>query len=100
MIGPGGPVPAGAAKLASGLIRAAMYASAALWPRRRYPAAGRRDRSASCNSYGFPPHDKLDDFGPEMRYLQTECGARQHSGGAHWFPDAITVTVPSNQPAG
>ncbi len=32
-------------------------------------------------------------FGPPMRYLQTVCGAPQHPGGAHWFPDTITVTV-------
>jgi hypothetical protein len=34
-----------------------------------------------------------------MRYLQTVCGAPQHAGGAHWFPDTITVTVSFNQPA-
>lgn len=50
------------------------------------------------DSYGFPPNDRLDYFGPEMRYLQTACGAPQHKGGAHWFPDTITVTVPFNQP--
>jgi hypothetical protein len=33
-----------------------------------------------------------------MRYLQTVCGAPQHAGGAHWFPDTITVTVPFSQP--
>jgi hypothetical protein len=33
-----------------------------------------------ADSYGFPPSDHLDDFGPEMRYLQTACGAPQHSG--------------------
>jgi hypothetical protein len=52
------------------------------------------------DSYGFPPKDELDDFGPEMRYLQTACGAPQHKGGAHWFPDTITVIVPFNQPVG
>jgi hypothetical protein len=51
------------------------------------------------DSYGFPADDTLDGFGPPMRYLQTVCGAPQHAGGAHWFPDAITVTVPFNQPA-
>jgi hypothetical protein len=52
------------------------------------------------DSYGFPPGDRLDYFGPEMRYLQTACGAPQHKGGAHWFPDTITVTVPFSQPVG
>jgi hypothetical protein len=50
------------------------------------------------DSYGFPADDTLDGFGPPMRYLQTVCGAPQHAGGAHWFPDAITVTVPFDQP--
>jgi hypothetical protein len=51
------------------------------------------------DSYGFPVDDTLAGFGPPMRYLQTVCGAPQHAGGAHWFPDSITVTVPFNQPA-
>jgi hypothetical protein len=51
------------------------------------------------DSYGFPVDDTLGGFGPPMRYLQTVCGAPQHAGGAHWFPDSITVTVPFNQPA-
>jgi hypothetical protein len=51
------------------------------------------------DSYGFPADDTLDGFGPPMRYLQTVCGAPQHAGGAHWFPDSIAVTVPFNQPA-
>ena len=51
------------------------------------------------DSYGFPANDKLLGFGPPMRYLQTVCGAPQHPGGAHWFPDTITVTVPFSQPA-
>ena len=46
------------------------------------------------DSYGFPASDTLAGFGPPMRYLQTACGAPQHPGGAHWFPDTITVTVP------
>jgi hypothetical protein len=45
------------------------------------------------DSYGFPVGDTLAGFGPPMRYLQTVCGAPQHPGGAHWFPDTITVTV-------
>ena len=51
------------------------------------------------DSYGFPADDTLDGFGPPMRYLQTVCGAPQYAGGAHWFPDTITVTVPFDQPA-
>lgn len=49
------------------------------------------------DSYGFPASDTLAGFGPPMRYLQTVCGAPQHAGGAHWFPDTITVTVPFNR---
>ncbi|HEY6493734.1 MAG TPA: hypothetical protein VIZ43_10695 [Trebonia sp.] len=49
--------------------------------------------------YGFPVDDTLGGFGPPMRYLQTVCGAPQHAGGAHWFPDSVTVTVPFNRPA-
>jgi hypothetical protein len=49
------------------------------------------------DSYGFPASDTLHGFGTPMRYLQTACGP-QHPGGAHWFPDTITVTVPFNQP--
>jgi hypothetical protein len=51
------------------------------------------------DSYGFPVADTLDGFGAPMRYLQTVCGAPQQAGGAHWFPDTITVTVSFNQPA-
>ena len=51
------------------------------------------------DSYGFPARDALHGFGAPMRYLQTACGAPQHPGGAHWFPDTITVTVPFNKPA-
>jgi len=51
------------------------------------------------DSYGFPPSDTLQGFGAPMRYLQTVCGAPQHPGGAHWFPDTITVTVPFSRPA-
>ena len=52
------------------------------------------------DSYGFPASDTLGGFGAPMRYLQTVCGAPQHPGGAHWFPDTITVTVPFDQPSG
>jgi hypothetical protein len=51
------------------------------------------------DSYGFPAEDTLAGFGAPMRYLQTVCGAPQHAGGAHWFPDTITVTVPFSHPA-
>ena len=51
------------------------------------------------DSYGFPASDTLDGFGPPMRYLQTVCGAPQHAGGARWFPDSISVTVPFGRPA-
>lgn len=51
------------------------------------------------DSYGFPPGDTLGGFGAPMRYLQTACGAPRHAGGAHWFPDTITVTVPFSRPA-
>ena len=51
------------------------------------------------DSYGFPAGDTLGGFGAPMRYLQTACGAPQQAAGAHWFPDAITVTVPFSQPA-
>jgi hypothetical protein len=42
--------------------------------------------------------DTLGGFGPPMRYLQTVCGAPRHAGGARWFPDSVTVTVPFVQP--
>jgi hypothetical protein len=45
------------------------------------------------DNYGFGLHDYLFGAGAEMRYLQTACGAPFHPGGAHWFPDSITVTV-------
>jgi hypothetical protein len=51
------------------------------------------------DSYGFPSGDTLAGFGPPMRYLQTVCGAPEHPGGARWFPDSITVTVPFSRPA-
>jgi len=53
--------------------------------------------------YGFPPSDQLLGTGPAMRYLQVNCGAPEHAGGAHWFPDSIVVTVPfrhQGQPKG
>lgn len=46
------------------------------------------------DSYGFPPRDQLLGIGTAMRYLQVTCGNPPVHGGARWFPDAITVTVP------
>ncbi len=46
------------------------------------------------DSYGFPPDDQLLGIGTAMRYLQVNCGSPQTHGGARWFPDSITVTVP------
>jgi hypothetical protein len=51
-----------------------------------------------ADSYGFPPADRLLGIGTAMRYLQVTCGRPPTSGGAHWFPDTITVTVPFRQP--
>src|SRR6202034_2725888 len=45
-----------------------------------------------ADSYGFPPADRLLGIGTAMRYLQVTCGRPPTSGGAHWFPDTITVT--------
>jgi hypothetical protein len=56
-------------------------------------------RAAQWQPGHLPGADMLHGFGPPMRYLQTACGAPQHPGGAQWFPDTITVTVPFNQPA-
>jgi hypothetical protein len=44
-------------------------------------------------SYGFSTAN-LDDEGPEMRYLQTTCGAPNYPDGAHWFPISVTITEP------
>jgi uncharacterized protein YraI len=52
------------------------------------------------DSYGFTTQDKFDGIGPQMRYLQTVCGAPQDKFGAHWFLDSISISVPFNQPAG
>jgi len=51
------------------------------------------------DSYGFPPQDKLLGIGTAMRYLQVNCGSPATRGGARWFPDSITVTVPFRQPS-
>jgi hypothetical protein len=52
------------------------------------------------DSYGFPPQDQLLGVGTEMRYLQVNCGSPAVHGGAHWFPDSITVSVPFRHRAG
>jgi hypothetical protein len=46
------------------------------------------------DSYGFSVSDQLLGVGTAMRYLQTNCGRPPTAGGAHWFPDSMTVTVP------
>jgi hypothetical protein len=46
------------------------------------------------DSYGFSVSDQLLGVGTAMRYLQTSCGHPPVTGGAHWFPDSVTVTVP------
>jgi hypothetical protein len=50
--------------------------------------------------YGFYAASKFLGVGPEMHYLQGVCGAPWYAGGAHWFPDSVTVTVPFHQPIG
>jgi hypothetical protein len=50
------------------------------------------------DSYGFPPQDQLLGIGTAMRYLQVACGNPPTPGGAHWFPDSITVAVPFRHP--
>ena len=52
------------------------------------------------DSYGFTTGDVLLGLGTRMRYLQTNCGNPPTAGGAHWFPDTITVTVPFKHPVG
>jgi hypothetical protein len=51
------------------------------------------------DSYGFSASDTFRGIGAGMRYLQTACGNPPYSGGAHWFPDSITVTVAFDLPA-
>lgn len=50
--------------------------------------------------YGFYPTAKFLGWGPKMHYLQGICGAPYYKGGAHWFYDSVTVTVPFKQPIG
>ncbi len=52
------------------------------------------------DAYGFGVHDYLLGAGAEMRYLQRTCGAPYYPGGAHWFPDSVTVTVGLRMPVG
>jgi hypothetical protein len=52
------------------------------------------------DSYGFPPRDQLLGIGTAMRYLQVNCGNPAGRGGARWFPDSMTVTVPFRHPKG
>jgi hypothetical protein len=51
------------------------------------------------DSYGFTSSDHFDGVGDDMRYLQTVCGRPPQRGGAHWFPDSVTVTVRFRLPA-
>ena len=48
--------------------------------------------------YGFYAKDKFLGVGPKMHYLQGVCGAPDYKGGAHYYKDSVTVTVPFNQP--
>jgi hypothetical protein len=51
------------------------------------------------DSYGFNPGTDFPVVGPAMIYLQTICGWMPNAGGAHWFPDSITVNVTFKLPA-
>ena len=51
------------------------------------------------DSYGFRDDEGFLGVAKEAHYLQRTCGAPYFSGGAHWFPDSVTVTVPFDQPA-
>jgi hypothetical protein len=51
------------------------------------------------DSYGFTTSDHFHGVGDDMRYLQTVCGDPPNRGGAHWFPDSVTVTVKFRLPA-
>jgi hypothetical protein len=47
--------------------------------------------------YGFSGEPRSyilgNPVGPDLHYLQTVCGAPAHPRGAHWFPDAVVVSV-------
>jgi len=51
------------------------------------------------DSYGFSTNDHFYGFGDAMRYLQTVCGNPPYVGGARWFPDSVSITVPFKLPA-
>ena len=51
------------------------------------------------DSYGFRNDEGFFGADKAARYLQTTCGAPYFPGGARWFPDSVTVTVPFDQPA-
>lgn len=51
------------------------------------------------DTYGFSTKAKFLGAGPNMHYLQTVCGAPFYAGGARWYPDSVTATVPFDQPA-
>jgi hypothetical protein len=51
------------------------------------------------DSYGYSTKDYFYGFGKALRYLQTVCGNPPYAGGAHWFPDSVTITVPFKLPA-
>jgi hypothetical protein len=53
------------------------------------------------DSYGFSVNDHFyKHIGDDMRYLQTNCGNPPQKGGAHWFPDSVTIVVPFSLPTG
>jgi hypothetical protein len=66
-----------------------------------HQAAGRFKGTVSYvirDAYGFGLNDNFFGVGAEMHFLQSECGAPDYPGGAHWFRDSVTVTVPFDQP--
>lgn len=65
-------------------------------PKRRGYVSGTLTYTIS-DVYGFSSQPKFRLFGhpvgPDLHYLQTVCGAPAHHHGAHWFRDAVVVTV-------
>ena len=51
------------------------------------------------DSYGFRPDEGFLGVAWEAHYLQSICGAPYFPGGAHWFPNSVTVTAPFDHPA-
>jgi hypothetical protein len=56
------------------------------------------------DTFGFSNKDLFSvpggkDIGRDLHYLQTVCGGPYHPGGAHWYPDSVTVEVPVDLPA-